>query len=257
MSYHSRILVPVLAAAALLVARSPRAAADDAAAQVAAIVAEIDAAEKAKNEDGVQAGVKKVAPAYKATQDAALRGSLLKAAMSVVKNAKFSTPTRKMALTALVETEDGPACWKVMSGAYPKDDAEDPEKFNQEYVKAVGALHPDGAVDVLLETFRKAKVPDVSANAVTGLGNYGKSKHREKILAEVAKAAKNMIPSRSATKNPSKEAQDRWQAVGPAIGTALDTLTGQKVGDVTEWIKRVDEAKNNLKSLFRNKEGDK
>ncbi len=240
-----------LVLAAGFLAQSARRTRSDAAADAAAIVADLDKAVKEKDESAIVTATKRISPTYKGTEDAAVKGSLAKAAVAVVKNAKLSPLPRRAALTALVETEDGPAVWKVLAGAYPKDDAEDPDKFNVDIVKAVGALHPDGAIDTLLETFRKAKVPEVAAAAVGGLGNYHKAtKQRERILSEIVKAGKNMVPSRSSTKNPSKEAQERWQTVGAAIGPAIDTLTGEKVGDPIEWFKRVDAAKN-LKTLFR------
>jgi 2-succinyl-5-enolpyruvyl-6-hydroxy-3-cyclohexene-1-carboxylate synthase len=118
-------------------------------------------------------------------------------------------------------------------------------------VKAIGALHPDAAIDRLLETYQKAKQLDLAAEAVLALGNYKSSKRREYILVEVVKTGKNMVPSKSTSKNPSPETQARWSQVSPAIGKCLDNLTGEKVGDPQEWFKRVDEAKKNLKSLFR------
>jgi hypothetical protein len=250
-----RVLRTTLAAAVLCAASVPAARADDAAVpvatQVKAVIAEIDAAEKAKDEQAIATATKRVSPLYKSTQDAGLRTSLAKALGGVVKNAKVGVFARRAALGALVETEDGPTAWKALSGAFPGHDSEDPDKFDVDVVKAVGQLHPDGAIDVLLESFQKSKMAYLAAESVRALGNYGKSKQRERILLEIVKIGKNMVPSRGKTAAASPETVARWGEVSGGIGQALDGLTGQKVGDPIEWFKRVDEAKKNLKSLFK------
>jgi hypothetical protein len=242
-------------AAALGVGSIPAARAEDAPADVAtqakALVAEIDAAEKAKDEQAIATATKRASPLYKATQDGAIRSSIAKALGGVVKNAKVGTFARRAALAALVETEDGQTAWKALSSAFPAADSDDPEKFNADVVRSIGLLHPDGAIDPLLELFQKAKQSYLSAEAVKALGNYGKSKHRERIVLEVVKAGKNMVPSKSKTQSASAETTARWGEVSGAIGQALDGITGQKIGDPIEWFKRVDEAKKNLKSLFK------
>jgi|GEM_PF-2261779 len=233
---------------------SPALAADepaaDAATQLKAVVAEVDVAMKAKDESAVTVAAKKVPPLYKATTDGGARSAAAKGLASVVKSTKM-TSARKDALDALVETEDGKEAWKHLQSAYPADDLEDETRWNVDIVKAVGALHPDGAIEKLIESFKKGKQPDFSAAAVLALGNYKTSKQRQAILVEIVKAGKNMVPSRSASKNPSPEAQARWGVLNGAIGKALDTLTGDTVGDSVEWFKKVDEAKTNLKALFR------
>ena len=231
-------------------ARAADAPASDATSQLKAVVAELDTAMKAKDESAVTVAVKKIPPLYKGTTDAAARGSAAKELGAVIKSAKM-TSASKAALDALVETEDGKEAWKVLQSAYPADDLEDETRWNVDIVKAIGALHPDGAIEKLLESFKKGKQADFAAAAVTALGNYKTSKQRQTILVEIVKAGKNMVPSRSSSKNPSPEAQARWGTLSGPIGKALDTLTGDSVGDPVEWFKKVDEAKTNLKSLFR------
>jgi hypothetical protein len=249
---HLLLLPALIAAVALLAPRAVLAedAPADAATEAKALIAQIDAAETAKDDGAMSELMKKVPAVYKQVTDSGLKGSMMKALGRTVRNAKFPG-ARKAALDAVVETGDGKEAWKTIQGGYPADDVEDPERFNVEFVKAVGALHPDAAIDRLLETFKKAKQLDLASEAVLALGNYKSSKRREYILLEITKAGKNMVPSRSASKNPSPETTARWGGVSPAIGKALDTLTGEKVGDPLEWFKRVDEAKKNLKSLFR------
>lgn len=237
-------------AAPARVADAADAPAADAVSQIKALVAEIDAAEKAKDEAGLSSAVKKAPPLYKGTQDGAAKSSLLKAVAGVVKQSKMTT-ARKDAMAALVETEDGKEVWKHLQSAYPSDDLEDETRWNCEFVKALGALHPDAAIDRLIETFRKAKQNDLSAAAVMALGGYHKSKQRERILEEIVKAGKNMAPARSTSKNPSQEQQARWAAIEGPIGKALDELTGEPVGNAIEWFKRYDDNKKNLKALFK------
>jgi hypothetical protein len=253
MNARRLLCLPVLVAA--FAVTSPRlvlaedAAAPDATPQAKALLAEIDTAESNKDDGALTGLVKKVPPLYKDTQDAGVKGSLMKALGSTVRSTKFPG-ARKAALEAIVETEDGKEAWKAIQAGYPADDVEDPERFNVEFVKAVGALHPDAAIDRLLETYKKAKQLDLAAEAVLALGNYKSSKRRESIVLEVVKIGKNLVPSKSTSKNPSPETQARWSQVSPSIGKCLDNLTGEKVGDPLEWFKRVDDAKKNIKSLF-------
>ena len=223
----------------------------DAAAQVKVAQADLDTAVKAKDDGAVATAAKKLGGLFGATTDAAVKGSIAKDLCQVVKQAKLPSG-RKAALEALVATDDGATAWKSgLAGLYPNNDADDPEKFNLEIVGAVGALHPEGAIDTLIETFRKGKQADLAAKAVSALGNYHKSKWREQILEEIYKAGKNMVPSRAPGKNPSAEAMARWGAIGQAIGKALDTLTGTSMGNPEEWFKKIDEAKKQYKGLFK------
>jgi hypothetical protein len=192
---------------------------------VKAVLLEMETALKAgRGHDHTAA--KKAPPLYKSTQDA--RGPRSRISR---RQGEQDTTARKAALDALVETEDGKEAWKAIQGAYPADDVEDQERWNVDFVKAVGLLHPDGAIDKLLETFAKAKQSDFAGAAVAALGNYNESKQRERILTEIVKAGKNMVPSRSKTANPSPEASARWGVVSEKIGKALDQLTGDSVGD--------------------------
>ncbi len=250
-------LVAALAGAPLL---SPRTAtceppapapATDAASQVKALLVEMETALKAKDEGAIVKVAKQLPALFKATQEGAVRASIAKALGSVVKQNKMTT-ARGAALDALVETEDGKEAWKAIQGSYPADDVEDSERWNVEFVKAVGLLHPDAAIERLLETFRKAKQDDLAATAVTALGNYGKSKQREMVLTEIVKAGKNMVPANSSGKNASPETRARWAALSGAIGKALDQLTGDSVGDPVEWFKKYDDGKKNIKAMFKN-----
>ena len=224
--------------------------ADAAGADVAAAVVELEAAVKAKDDGAAAAAAKKVGGLYKGATDASVKTTIVKELCSLVKATKLPT-ARKTALDLLVATEDGATVWKGLASQYPKDDVDDPEKFNLEIIKAVGLLHPEGAIDLLLETYRKAKALDVSSAGITALGNYHKSKRRFEIFEEIVKAGKNMIPSRGGGKNPGAETQARWATMGGAIGKALDALTGNSIGDPTAWFKKADEAKKDYKSLFK------
>ena len=254
MKYSSWFVATAFAFALLPVAapsvRADGTAPADVGAQITQANSEIDAAVKGKDDGAAVAAAKKLGGLYKGTTDASHKGLIVKELCNLVKQTKLPS-ARKTALDLLVETDDGANAWKSLAASYPKDDVDDPEKFNLEIIKAVGLLHPDGAIDELLESFKKAKAPDVSAAAVTALGNFHKSKRRYEILEEICKAGKNMIPSRGAGKNPSAETQARWAAVSGAIGKSLDTLTGNPVGDPTEWFKKVDEAKKDMKKLFK------
>lgn len=225
-------------------------AATDAVAQIKQLVTDIDVALKGKDDGALTTLAKKSAPLYKATQDAPSKAALMKALGSMLKNPKLSS-SRKAALDAMIESEDGKEAWKAIQSQYPADDLDDPERFNLDFIKAVGALHPDAAIDRLLESFRKGKQADVSAAAITALGNYHKSKQRERVFEEIVKAARNMVPSKSATANASPETIARWAVISPALGKALDTLTGDTVGDPSEWFKKYNDAKKNLKTLFK------
>jgi hypothetical protein len=247
--------LPLLAVLVLGVsAPAPARAADvdpavAAAANLKAAAAELDAAVKAKDEAAVGAAAKKISGLYKDTEDAAARAAAAKALAGAIKNPKVGG-ARSEALAALVETEDAKEGGKALLSAYPADDVFDETKFNAEIVKALAHFHPEPAIDRLLETFKKAKQAELSAAAVTALGGYNASKQREKILAEVVKIAKNLQPGSTKDKAASPEAMERWGIIGGAIGPALDKLTNTRVGDTKAWIKKVDETKGSLKSLF-------
>ena len=257
-------LAPVLAATLLLAlpgtvraddtpappASPPAAPATDALGEIKQLQIDIEAATKAKDDGAMTTLAKKMPPLYKSTQDTASRSALMKSMVGMLKNPKMSS-ARAAALYSIVDTEDGKEAWKAMASLYPADDLEDPEKFNEQFIEAVGKLHPDAAIDKLLETFKKAKAPDVSAKAASALGMYHKSKQRERIFEELVKSGRNMVPSKSANANPSPETQARWAAVAPKLGKALDELTGDTVGDPLEWFKRYNDAKKNLKILFK------
>ena len=249
-------VVSALALAALLPA-IPSARADspppapDAAAKANAALAELDAAVKTKDDAAVTSAVKKLPALFKDSTDAAIRGKIAKELGDLVKQTKLPS-SRSEALKALVETGDGVNAWKGLAAAYPSDDVEDKDNFNAEIVKAVGDLHPEAAIDKLITTFQKAKQAELSAAAALALGGYHKSKRREAILEELVKTGKNMMPSKSKTgPNPSEEARKRWGIVGQGIGKGLDNLTGATVGDPSEWFKKYDEAKKNIKVLFK------
>ncbi len=224
-------------------------AATDAASQIKALIAEFEAGVAEKDDAKLSAAAKKAPGLYKSTTDQAIRGPLLKPLLSLVKQTKYVS-ARSAALKAIIETEDTKEGGKALMSVYPKDDVEDNERFNVEIVRGIGILHPDSAIPALLETFKKAKQHELAAEAVTALGNYRKSKQRETVLEDIYKAGKNMVPSRGGGKNPSPETQARWGAIGSAIGKALDTLTGDNVGDPNEWFKRIGDAKV-LKTLFK------
>jgi len=228
---------------------APAAPATDAASVINGLIAEIDAGMKDKDDAKMSAAAKKAATAYKSTADQAVRGPLLRALIGLVKQSKYQS-ARRAALTAIVETEDSKEGTKVLLTVYPKNDVEDTERFNCDVVKAIGALHADSAIDMLLESFQKAKQPDLAAEAVIALGNYHKSKQRERIVDELCKAGKNMVPSRGHGKRVSPEVQARWSAIGGPLGKAFDMLTGDAVGSVDEWFKKIDAAKD-LKTLFK------
>lgn len=227
----------------------PAAPATDAASQIKALIAEIDAALVEKDDAKLSSGAKKAPTLYKSTTDQAVRGPLLKSLVALVKQTKYAS-ARTSALKALIETEDTKEAGKALMAVYPKDDVEDTERFNVEIVNGIGILHPDSAIPTLLETFKKAKQNELAAEAVLALGNYHKSKQRELVLEEIYKAGKNMVPSRAPGKNPSPAVQARWGVMAPSIGKAFDALTGDSVGDATEWFKRINDAKV-LKTLFK------
>lgn len=228
---------------------APTAPATDAKSVIAALIAEIDAAEKDKDDAKMSAGAKKAATAYKSTADQAIRGPLLKQLVALAKQTKYAS-ARRAALQAIVETDDAKEGTKALMSIYPKDDVDDTERFNCDIVKAIGAFHADVAIDPLIETFKKAKQIELAVEAATALGNYHKSKQRERVLEELYKAGKNMVPSRGGSKAVSPDVQAKWGQIAGPLGKAFDTLTGDSIGAIEEWLKKINEAKD-LKKLFK------
>jgi hypothetical protein len=241
------LAVALVVLAAPVVAARAEPAADPAA--VKALVAKIDAARAAQDDSALASALKEIPPLYKGTEDASLRESLRKEIGASLKNAKLPG-ARGAALSALAETEDGAKAWSVLQPVFPGPEREDEDGFHLEVVNVTGALHPEPAVPPLVELIKKAKKPELAAAATTALGEYHASKHRVAHLEEFVKAVKLVVPGRSTTKAVSPEAQQRWAAVGPAFGKAMDKLTGQVIGDPLEWIKKFDDTKD-LKSLFK------
>ena len=135
-------LVPLSAALGLCLLAAPAVFADgtppaDTSSQAKAVEGDLDAAVKAKDDDGAAKAAGKLAKFYKDVQDPAVKASIAKDLSGLVKQTKL-TAARRAGLDALVDTDDGATAWKSgLSGAYPNNDADDPTKFNVEIVKAV------------------------------------------------------------------------------------------------------------------------
>ena len=216
-----------------------------------ALLAEIEAAKAAKDDAKWVEGLKRVATLYSDADDADKKalaqagGQALKAKSDEVKTA---------GLDALVATKDGEAAWKAgLKGELPDAKAESAKPFSIKVLEALPQLHPESAVPTLIGLLHDAKDPVVSARAATALGAYERSKQRLKILDELIKAIRHSMPSGGGRSGKAAgAATPRWTELAPAAGGALNTLTGQEVANITDWLKLYDENKKKPALLFKN-----
>lgn len=110
-------------------------------------------------------------------------------------------------------------------------------ELRAEFVKALGRTKSPKAVDPLLD-FLKDKDYVVIAGASEALGNYRKSDEttRKKIADKLIK----LVASSEAAKNANaqdNEAKLKYDTIGGVIITSLQSITGEKFREPSEWMK--------------------
>jgi hypothetical protein len=245
---HRGVAVAFAAAVALSGARARAEEPADPAAACKALVGEMARAREKADDAALAAALGKAGAVYKSVKDPALQEAVRREIGASLKNAKMPL-SRQAALPALVATGDSEHAWRALSPVFPPAETLIAEPWDVAVVDAAGTLHPEGAIQPLLLLFEKAKDPKLSAAAVNALGSYRGSRQRVRILVSVVEEGKKMVPP-TGRRRPDPAVNDRWQAVSPAIASALDRLTGQAIGDARQWFQRVDDTKD-PKSLFR------
>lgn len=213
------------------------------------LAAELDAAKAAKDDAKWVEAAKRVGDVYAKATDADKKvligaaGNGLKSKAESVQNA---------AIDALLATKDGDAAWKAgLKSELPDEKAETAKATQVRVLVVLKDLHPDAAIQPLLNLFAKAKDPKVNAAAMKALGGYERSSKRAMVLEELVKSIRGAMPSRSATK--ASAPTPRWVEIEPHVVDTLNELTGQKISDLGTWLKFIDEdGKKNPKVLFKN-----
>lgn len=221
------------------------------AAEPKAVATEIAAARKSKDDAATGVAVKKAPDAYRGSEDKSGKSALLGELGKVIKDKKMKESSLA-AVAALVEINDGKACWKQMSRMLPHPKkTEEASDIQLAVVAAAGKLVPKSAIKALIELGYKAKDNKAAAAAVLALGGYGKDKkNRVKILEEIMGIALRTRPGQTTTKAPSAEAIARWGAVGPACVGALNRLTSTTHQTFEEWESLYKDNKKRPGDLF-------
>jgi hypothetical protein len=141
-------------------------------------------------------------------------------------------------------------------------------------IEASGQIAADGAVAALIKMVEKSENYDVAAKAMRALGNFGRSRHRTKILEALVDTTKRVKPGGPPRRggppespaggagsgepppmtNPNRGSTARWGVLAPVLPEALNQLTGQQFPSADDWFDLVDEHKRNLNDLFRNRD---
>lgn len=215
------------------------------------LVADIEAAIKAKDAGTVASLAMKVPAEFNGIEDKAMRGKLAAVLGKALKSKKLAEAHTDV-LTALVEIDDPKLAWKIASKRMPNaKKVEEATDFQIATVMAAGKLAQKSAIKSLLELVTKSKDDKLSAAAAVALGGYkDDEKNRVSIYVELVDAGLKTRPGRSTSKQVSPEAQARWQTVGRGILIALNELTGRKEQDFETHEELYKSNKKKPKSIF-------
>ncbi len=214
------------------------------------LAAKIDAIQKG-GEGNLAEEVGKVPEVYKGVEDKSARGKLVDALGSVAKDKDAAADARLAAVNALVAIEDPDPAWREISRLMPNVKVEEATDLDVAVVKAAGDLAQSHAIKPLEDLLGKAKDNKLSHEAAVALGGFGADKkNRVKILEDMVDLGRRIRPGTSTTKSVSKEAMDRWTAVGGGIVEGLNRLTGDKLATFEDWEAKVKEHKKKLQDLF-------
>ncbi len=221
----------------------PSAAADEPT-PVETLLVSIEAFRKSKDHTGWSTALKQIKALYPRAEEQERR-KLLTALGTGLKAKVLSV--QQAALAVLVELDDADPSWKyALKRAIPDEKAEVPGPLDVDYLRALYALHPDGAIDTLLFLMKKAKSPVLAAGALRVLGAYELSKRRVEVLEELVKILIANAPGRS---RKGSRGSDRFLAMATQIAAALNDLTGQTFG-LKQWGPIWKEHKKQPQKLF-------
>ena len=216
-----------------------------------AVLVELEAAVKAKDEAGVSAAAGKVPAQFNGIEDKAMRGKLAGGLAKALKS-KHVAGAHADVLAAVFALGDPKLAWKSVSKFMPNaKKTEEATEFQIAVVSGVGALAQKSAIAPLLELVSKAKDNKLAAAAAVSLGGYKDDvKNRVKIYVELVDIGLRIRPGRSTSKTVSPEAQARWMDVGAGIITALNTLTGRSEKDFEAHEELYKANKKKPKAIF-------
>lgn len=215
-----------------------------------AMVTRLAGLRKAEDVSGLMEALGQTPDIYKSTENAGLRSKLRHEMGKVLKDESHGD-ARMAAVEALVALDDPKGAWKEMSKEMPSPKAEKAAALDLAVVKAAGQLAQKGSVRTLLDLAAKAKDIKLARAAAEALGGFHKDKrNRLKILEELLSLGQRVRPGTAPGKTVSKEAQERWEAVGHGILVGLNSLTAQKMRSFEDWEALYKESRKHPEDLF-------
>ncbi len=215
----------------------------------------LKSAQKAKSEPEMITAIDALVTAHNDAEDKKQRAQV-QSALGGLLSAKAQPEARSRAAYALGQLNDPAGAFKHLKSALPTAKTKPSDSFAQTVLTSLKNLKPEAATAPLIKLIGASKEPVVVARAADALGVHTDSKKRPQIatalLDRLAKSRKAFDKAERIKGNPAAKMakQSMWMNAAPAIGEALDTLTGRKVTDPAKWLAAFAEVKNKAAALF-------
>ncbi|MFO0981564.1 MAG: hypothetical protein U1E76_07385 [Planctomycetota bacterium] len=236
MQVLSCVIAIVLAGAVALAATDQK--------EVDALIAELNKAYEAKNDDGVPPIIDKMVLAYRSA-DEKNKGEIAKAIARAFSQRREEKEGEKLfAAAGAALSEMGEIGTKVLVTAIKSKDFKKRTDLRCELLRYIGAQKDPKNTKLIID-FLKDNEPKLVAAAADALGNYreGSEKLRKELVEELVKAYATQ--DANVKKNPKDQVQkDRLQAYEVNMNNALLALTGQSFEDATKWQAWFNDNKN-------------
>ena len=213
------------------------------------LIKEVEDLREVRDSTKMRAALDQLVQLHNESSSKSIRGALLQAAGKVLSD-KSMGADREAAVEAIGRLNDPTGAYKRLKRTLPTRKTEEAGSLELAALRAVGALAPDLAIGLLVDLMTKGKDNNVAKEAVVVLGKFGQSKKRVRILEELVDYMQRAIPRRAPGKRVGAATRDRWSAVGSALVSALNRLTGQQVASAEDWIVLYKDMKRRPKELF-------
>ena len=165
-------------------------------------------------------------------------------------------PLRLACLKAFQEMKD-PAAWKYFDTMLVQNDPKRMDPMLQAVIDTCAVLTPEGAALKLINIYRDSDSLPACIACLKALCKYKQSKQRADILFAIIDEPKSVKPGAFGRAGAlhkkgrtGEAARTRWDGLsGPAV-EAANTLTGQSIGTIDDWIKTITDMKSELASCF-------
>lgn len=224
----------------------------------AAALTTLKTARQAKDEAAIVTAIDGLVSAHNTSENKKERAKV-QSAIGGLLTAKALPDARGHAAFALGKLNDSEGAFKQLKGVLPTAKTKPGDNFSMAVLTALETLKPEAAVAPLIKLVGATKEPTILARAARALGVHTDSKKRPQIaqalLARLAKGHKTWLKAEKSKAQPDAklEKQAVWVNAAPAIGEALDALTGRKITDPAKWLAAYAEVKNKAAALFPTK----